>query len=63
VADQRETHGGAVGDTDEVHDTIHPHDLPPSHPGRRKLERELAKKQEEPGGARRRAAPEQDGSG
>jgi hypothetical protein len=47
VADEREAHGGAVGDTDEVHDMIHPRDLPPGHPARPKVERELAEKQRE----------------
>ncbi len=47
MADEREAHGGAVGDTDDVHDRLHPHDLPPGHPTRPAVERELAEAQDE----------------
>ena len=33
-----------LGDTDEAHDEIGPHDLPPGHPGRRAAEREAAER-------------------
>jgi hypothetical protein len=33
--------GTPVGDTPEVHDTIHPGDLPPDHPGRPAAEDKL----------------------
>jgi hypothetical protein len=41
-----EAHGGALGDTEEVHDTIHPGDLPLGHPGRAAAEEKLAEAQE-----------------
>lgn len=31
-----------VGDTDEAHDEISPHDLPKDHPGRPEAERQAA---------------------
>lgn len=34
MADHDEAHGDAVGDTHQVHDAIHPRDLPPGHPAR-----------------------------
>ncbi len=31
-----------LGDTDQAHDEISPHDLPPGHPGRAEAERRAA---------------------
>jgi predicted NUDIX family NTP pyrophosphohydrolase len=54
MADEQEEDGSAVGDTEEVHDTIHPGDLPPDHPGRQVAEEKLAEAEErgEGGGIR-----------
>jgi hypothetical protein len=40
--DDEQGDGSAVGDTPEVHDTIHPGDLPPGHPARPAAEEKLA---------------------
>jgi hypothetical protein len=41
--------GSAVGDTPEVHDTIHPGDLPLGHPARPAAEEKLAEVEEREG--------------
>ncbi len=47
MADEHEDeNGSAVGDTEEVHDTIHPGDLPLGHPGREAAEEKLAEAQD-----------------
>jgi hypothetical protein len=50
MADEDEQHGDAVGETQEVHDTIHPRDLPPGHPGREAAEEAVAEAQAREGG-------------
>ncbi|MGI8801368.1 MAG: hypothetical protein ACR2KV_04235 [Solirubrobacteraceae bacterium] len=49
MADEDEAQGGAVGDTHEVHDTIHPGDLPLGHPSRPLAEEKLAESEDEEG--------------
>jgi hypothetical protein len=46
MTDEEDGDGTSVGDTPEVHDTIHPGDLPPGHPGRPVAEKDLAEARE-----------------